>query len=142
MASGRLRVALIFGGRSAEHEVSLRSACSIFEAMDRDKYEVTPVLITHEGAWYQRPTEGPSFDREPNLSENDRLLFLLIRGTRDFSACMMVDKPSHCLSMSFSLFCTALSERTALFRGSSIWLTYLTSAVECSHLPWGWTKSS
>ncbi|MGO9566214.1 MAG: D-alanine--D-alanine ligase A, partial [Desulfomonilaceae bacterium] len=75
MANGRLKVALIFGGRSAEHEVSLRSACSIFEAMDRDKYEVAPVLITHEGAWYQRPAEVSSFDPEPSLPESDRLLF-------------------------------------------------------------------
>jgi D-alanine-D-alanine ligase len=84
MASGRLRVALIFGGRSAEHEVSLRSACSIFEAMDRNKYEVAPVLITHEGAWYQRPAEISSFDREPNLSESDRLLFSPDPGHKGF----------------------------------------------------------
>lgn len=42
MERRRLKVALIFGGRSAEHEVSLRSACSIFEAMDTDKYDVAP----------------------------------------------------------------------------------------------------
>jgi D-alanine-D-alanine ligase len=75
MKSGRLKVALIFGGRSAEHEVSLRSACSVFEAMDREKYEVVPVLITHEGAWYRRPAQTSSFDPMPSLSEGDRLIF-------------------------------------------------------------------
>jgi len=47
----KLRVGLIFGGRSGEHEVSLRSARSVIEAMDRDKYEVVPIAITKEGNW-------------------------------------------------------------------------------------------
>lgn len=45
------RIAVIFGGRSGEHEVSLRSAESIIEALDPDKYEVFPVGITKEGRW-------------------------------------------------------------------------------------------
>ena len=46
-----IRVGLIFGGRSGEHEVSLRSAESILRAIDRAKYEVVPIGITHEGRW-------------------------------------------------------------------------------------------
>ncbi|HEX9004938.1 MAG TPA: D-alanine--D-alanine ligase A, partial [Blastocatellia bacterium] len=42
----KLRVGVIFGGRSGEHEVSLRSAESIINALDRDKYEVVPIAIT------------------------------------------------------------------------------------------------
>jgi len=48
---GRLRVAVIFGGRSGEHEVSLVSAQSVMAALSPDKYEVTPVGITRDGAW-------------------------------------------------------------------------------------------
>ncbi len=48
---GKLRVAVIFGGRSGEHEVSLVSAQSIMNALDPDKYEVIPVGITRDGAW-------------------------------------------------------------------------------------------
>jgi D-alanine-D-alanine ligase len=44
-------VAVIFGGRSGEHEVSLRSAASIIQAMDRRKYEIIPIAITKEGRW-------------------------------------------------------------------------------------------
>jgi D-alanine-D-alanine ligase len=44
-------VGVIFGGRSGEHEVSLRSAESIINAMDRSKYEVVPIGITKEGRW-------------------------------------------------------------------------------------------
>jgi D-alanine-D-alanine ligase len=70
-----LTVALIFGGRSAEHEVSLRSAASIFQAMGNSRYRVIPVLITHDGAWYRRPSDPSAFSAESKVSENDRLLF-------------------------------------------------------------------
>jgi D-alanine-D-alanine ligase len=47
----KLRVGVIFGGRSGEHEVSLRSAESVINAMDKSKYEVVPIGITGEGRW-------------------------------------------------------------------------------------------
>jgi len=47
----KIRVAVIFGGKSGEHEVSLASARSIMAAMDKDKYEIFPVGITKSGRW-------------------------------------------------------------------------------------------
>ena len=47
----KLRVGVIFGGRSGEHEVSLRSARSVIESIDKSKYEVVPIAITKEGSW-------------------------------------------------------------------------------------------
>jgi D-alanine-D-alanine ligase len=47
----KLRVGVIFGGRSGEHEVSLTSAKGIMEAMDKSKYEVVPIGITKVGQW-------------------------------------------------------------------------------------------
>ena len=47
----KIRVGVLFGGRSAEHEVSLVSASSIIEALDRKKYTVFPIGITPEGRW-------------------------------------------------------------------------------------------
>src|ERR1700729_429501 len=47
----RLRVGILFGGRSGEHEVSLLSAASILNAIDRTKYEVVPIAITKQGQW-------------------------------------------------------------------------------------------
>lgn len=47
----KLRVGVIFGGRSGEHEVSVRSARSVIEAIDKSKYEVVPIAITKEGNW-------------------------------------------------------------------------------------------
>jgi D-alanine-D-alanine ligase len=51
VAKRRIRVGILFGGRSGEHEVSLRSARSIMDAIDRDKYDVLPVGITRQGRW-------------------------------------------------------------------------------------------
>ena len=53
MAKKRLRVGVLFGGRSGEHEVSLRSARSILKAIDRKKYEVVELGISPEGRWLQ-----------------------------------------------------------------------------------------
>ncbi len=47
----KLRVGILFGGRSGEHEVSLLSAASVFDAIDKSKYEVVPIGITKEGRW-------------------------------------------------------------------------------------------
>jgi len=47
----KLRVGILFGGRSGEHEVSLLSAASVLDAIDKTKYEVVPIGITKEGRW-------------------------------------------------------------------------------------------
>src|SRR3990172_7406138 len=47
----KIRVGVIFGGKSGEHEVSLMSAQSVMRAIDKGKYEVVPIGITHEGRW-------------------------------------------------------------------------------------------
>ncbi len=50
-AMKKLRVGILFGGRSGEHEVSLLSAASILQAIDKKKYDVVPIGITKEGRW-------------------------------------------------------------------------------------------
>ena len=47
----KLRVGILFGGRSGEHEVSLLSAASVFNAIDKTRFEVVPIGITKEGRW-------------------------------------------------------------------------------------------
>jgi len=56
-AKKKLRIGILFGGRSGEHEVSLLSATSILNAIDRTKYEVIPIGITKQGQWLT-PTEA------------------------------------------------------------------------------------
>ena len=47
----RLRVGILYGGRSGEHEVSLASAASVIRALDPEKYEAVPIGITKDGRW-------------------------------------------------------------------------------------------
>src|SRR5258708_5562025 len=51
MVMEKIRVGVLFGGRSGEHEVSLLSAASVLNAIDREKYEVVPIGITKDGRW-------------------------------------------------------------------------------------------
>jgi D-alanine-D-alanine ligase len=65
----KIRVGILFGGRSGEHEVSLLSAASVFNAIDKDKYEVVPIGITKEGRWLtaadaERLLHGKPADQE------------------------------------------------------------------------------
>lgn len=72
----RLRVAVVYGGRSGEHEISLRSAKSIIDAMDPDKYKVLHYLISKEGRWRPRPIVP-----EPNGNPEIDVVFPVLHGT-------------------------------------------------------------
>ena len=50
--SKKLRVAVLFGGKSAEHEISLISARNIVAAMDKKKYQIVAIGIDKEGRWF------------------------------------------------------------------------------------------
>lgn len=70
MAQRKLKVGILFGGRSGEHEVSLLSAASVLNAIDRTKYDVVPIGISKEGRWLtsgesQRLLEGKSARENP-----------------------------------------------------------------------------
>src|SRR5215217_5378583 len=49
--NGKVRVAVLFGGQSDEHDVSLRSALTVMGALDPARYEVVPIGITRDGSW-------------------------------------------------------------------------------------------
>ena len=52
MGEAKIRVGVLFGGRSGEHEISLRSALTVMSAMDPDRYEIVPIGIDREGRWF------------------------------------------------------------------------------------------
>ncbi|ESY92381.1 D-alanine--D-alanine ligase [Mesorhizobium australicum] len=54
--TGKIRVAILYGGRSAEHDVSRLSAANVLKAIDRTRYEVVPIAISREGRWLLQPT--------------------------------------------------------------------------------------
>ena len=72
----KLRVAVLQGGRSGEHEISLRSAKSIMEAMDPSRYEAIPYTIDKEGKWSPRPILP-----EPAGNPGIDLVFPVLHGT-------------------------------------------------------------
>src|SRR5438093_1273132 len=47
----KLRVAVLYGGRSGEHEVSLQSAAAVINNLDRERFEIVPVAIDKQGRW-------------------------------------------------------------------------------------------
>lgn len=51
MAAKRLRIGVLFGGRSAEHEVSLLSATNVMRSLEPAKYDAVPIFVTREGQW-------------------------------------------------------------------------------------------
>lgn len=58
----RKRVVVLFGGRSAEHEISCISARSVMEALDQDRYEVVPIGIAKDGTWRLMPAGPPAVE--------------------------------------------------------------------------------
>jgi len=72
----KTRVAVIYGGRSGEHEISLRSAESIMKAMDRAKYEISEYFITKDGKWQPKPILP-----EPGAHPDIDVVFPVLHGT-------------------------------------------------------------
>ncbi len=72
----KTRVAIVYGGRSGEHEISLRSAESIMKAMDRSKYEVMEYFISKEGKWRPKPILP-----EPGVHPGIDVVFPVLHGT-------------------------------------------------------------
>jgi D-alanine-D-alanine ligase len=93
----KTRIAVLFGGRSGEHDVSIRSAASVIQTLDRAKYDVIPAAITREGHWLP-PAESAellpadakaslatersiSLSREPGASSGVDVVFPVLHGT-------------------------------------------------------------
>jgi D-alanine-D-alanine ligase len=76
---GKIKVAVLFGGRSGEHEVSLASARSVMAALDKDKYEIHAVGIDREGRWISHGdpmallTEGKLAEPASDVAEHAAL---------------------------------------------------------------------
>jgi D-alanine-D-alanine ligase len=72
----KTRVAVIYGGRSGEHEISLRSAKSVMEAMDPEKYKILHYMISKDGKWHPRPIAP-----EPHGNPEIDVVFPCLHGT-------------------------------------------------------------
>ncbi|GGE49823.1 D-alanine--D-alanine ligase [Pullulanibacillus camelliae] len=71
---GKPRVAIVYGGKSAEYEVSLQTAYSVINAINKEKYEVIPVHITNAGRWLEgKPVAGHLEYKEQLLLDENRV---------------------------------------------------------------------
>ncbi len=75
-ANNKLRVALVFGGRSGEHEISVRSAESVRKALHPDKYEVRDYFIDKDGRWHPAPITP-----EPGMNPSIDVVIPMLHGT-------------------------------------------------------------
>ncbi|MDP9798775.1 D-alanine-D-alanine ligase [Catenuloplanes nepalensis] len=69
---GKTRIAVIFGGRSGEHDVSCKSALSVMQHLDRERYQVVPVRITIDGVWIvgqDEPNTASTLDLDGLLAQ-------------------------------------------------------------------------
>ncbi len=90
MTDKKLHVAVLFGGRSGEHDVSLMSARSVLSVLDPAKYEVTQIGITHEGKWLTGEDVLGKFE---NDTPNDLAHFVLSPDPSDSSSAVDVFFP-------------------------------------------------
>ena len=117
----RLRVGVIFGGRSGEHEVSLASAASVIRALDPEKYEAVPIGITKDGRWLAGTSAQKMLSEvlkcgEPVWLPPDPTAAALVPIAHSEQRTRTLP------SMWFSPCCTALSEKTAQCKVCSSWL--------------------
>jgi len=78
----RLRVGVLYGGRSSEHEISLASAAAVFAAIDRTKYEPVPIRIEKDGHWVL-PDRPPTAASAAEVIEQARADSARLRGGRE-----------------------------------------------------------
>lgn len=78
----KIKVGILFGGKSAEHEISLHSAENVIAALDREKYHPVPIKIDKQGKWFL--ADGSHFSLNPGDPENKKALdvvFPILHGT-------------------------------------------------------------
>jgi len=154
----KLRVGILFGGRSGEHEVSLLSAASVLGAIDHDKFDVTPIGITREGRWLAAADANHLLQGDisavarrlragdPEATPGAKLLHegipTLLAPEPRFSTDLNQNQGrAASLLMSSSPFCTAPSARTAPFRDSSSSQVSPMSEPVCWARRQAWTRT-
>ncbi len=74
--STNLKIALLFGGRSSEHEVSIMSGHSVYQAIDKNTYEVYPIAITREGKWLSPRISKKVMEDGRITTEKEQVVFV------------------------------------------------------------------
>ncbi|MDB4990052.1 MAG: D-alanine--D-alanine ligase [Myxococcaceae bacterium] len=142
----KLRVAVLFGGRSAEHSVSILSARFVLSALDPAHYQVIPIGIDREGRWLlQDAARSLGASSAPELGQLDgslaRTVSVPLYPSEAGEYLVAVDDGRPLGLDIVSPSCTARWARMAACRGCSSWLAFRTSALVCSRPPSEWTRT-
>ena len=139
-APDRVRLVVLFGGQSAEHEVSCVSAFHVLRAADPERYDLEPVGITRDGEWVRADDARAPWPR----AEGPAALAATARsrptGTAIEPLPTVVPARRTTCPWSCSRCSTAPWARTAPCRGCSSWPACPTSAPACSARRCAWTR--
>ncbi len=138
----KLRVGVIFGGRSGEHEVSLVSATSVINALDADKYDVVPIGITQEGRWLSS-ARGLKLLKEKTGIEQAPECFLVPEPNRQALVAAgsgETQSPAHRCDLPGGAWHLRRRWNTARAAGACQYSVRWRRA--CWPRRWGWTRSS
>ncbi len=136
MAKKKIRVGIVYGGRSGEHEVSLASATSVMANLDKDKYEAIPIAITKEGSWLlgTKPQQLLAAENGVNAEHQDAEVkssrAVTLTGDPRLRRLIPIERgkiwATRARWMSFSPCCTAPMAKMARCKGCSRWRVCLT----------------
>ncbi len=97
----KTRVGIIFGGRSGEHEISIRSAGTVIEQIDHEKYDVLPIAITNEGVWMNASDSLGLFPQETRVMFRER--FAPVSGEQAAGSSGLLSVVSRCIDSNVEL---------------------------------------
>ncbi len=135
----KTKIGIIFGGRSGEHEISIRSAKTVIEQIDKEKYDVIPIAITQMGHWLN-PME--SLQRLPesiqeSLSESVKQFpsnAIALIGDTKYQGLTRLETSAREEKLSpldvVFRFCTELTAKTERCKVCLKWLVFRISAAE------------
>jgi len=135
----KLRVGIVFGGKSAEHEVSLQSAKNIVNAIDKSRFEVVLLGIDKQGQWHINDEQGYllNADDPAHIALNpSEISVATVPGVMEGQ---LINAST---GQTFSRLSTARWAKMAPCRGCCEWLTCRLSAPTCSALLPAWIKTS
>ena len=76
------KIAIIFGGNSTEYEVSLQSAFSVFENINKEKFDIVPIGITRNGDWYHYTGKKEKIANNTWFEDNENLYSVAVSQNR------------------------------------------------------------
>ena len=113
-----LELCVIFGGQSPEHEISRKSVTSVLNNLNKDKYNISTIGITKNGAWYLYTGDYAKIERGNGSrirKTRRRQFFLLMQRIRLYLFLTAIRLRKFILTL-FSLYFTVSSERTEQFK--------------------------